>query len=159
MAKSIIICINCKKKKTLHAHKLCSSCYMKFYRKTYKPILTICPRCKRKRPCSHKGYCTPCYNHLYQFQNSRKYRAKKFHNINVKTYDEITKECFVCGFKEIVELHHMDKNHKNTSKENLIGLCPNHHKMIHTFKYRKEIMKIIVNKFNSSATLVRDELS
>ena len=35
---------------------------------------------------------------------------------------------------------------KNNSKENLLGLCPNHHKMLHDFRYRREMLETLKGK-------------
>ncbi len=59
---------------------------------------------------------------------------------------KLTRKCVICGFNEIVELHHLDKNRKNNCRDNLIGLCPNHHKMFHTIKYREKILKKLKEK-------------
>ena len=64
----------------------------------------------------------------------------KNYGLDFETYKEITKKCVLCGFDKIVELHHLDENKKNNSKTNFIGLCPNHHKMLHDFKFKKEIL-------------------
>jgi predicted HNH restriction endonuclease len=45
-----------------------------------------------------------------------------------------------------VDLHHLDGNHDNNSKKNLIGLCPNHHKMIHMIEFKEEILKQLKQK-------------
>ena len=45
-------------------------------------------------------------------------------------------------------------NKKNNSEENLIGLCPNHHKMLHNFEYRKDIRELLSKK---GITLPLDE--
>ena len=42
------------------------------------------------------------------------------------------KECIVCGENKIVEVHHLDENNKNNSPNNLIPLCPTHHKYLHS---------------------------
>jgi|TARA_R110002096_G_scaffold91501_1_gene207013 hypothetical protein len=49
------------------------------------------------------------------------------------------KECIVCGFDKIVEVHHRDHNHSNNEPMNLIPLCPNHHQMLHSKKYNNEV--------------------
>lgn len=44
------------------------------------------------------------------------------------------KGCMRCGYdktKEILELHHIDRNNKNNTKENLLLLCPNCHSEDH----------------------------
>ncbi len=60
-----------------------------------------------------------------------KYRtlAKKYHNEN----------CVVCGFDKVLDVHHINEQHNDDRKENLIFLCPNHHEMFHS-KYRDEIV-------------------
>lgn len=43
-------------------------------------------------------------------------------------------KCSQCGFKDIraLEVHHKDKNRKNNDLENLLLLCANCHKIIHS---------------------------
>jgi len=43
-------------------------------------------------------------------------------------------------------LHHIDKNKQNNSKKNLIGLCPNHHRMINNFSFRQEVFQLLKEK-------------
>lgn len=67
------------------------------------------------------------YSKLREEKNELNYRtiAEKYHK----------KECVVCGFNKIVEVHHINESHKDNSPNNLIWLCPNHHQMYHsTFK-------------------------
>ena len=37
----------------------------------------------------------------------------------------------------------IDENHENISLNNLVGLCPNHHAMIHHRDFNTEIKKLI----------------
>ena len=53
--------------------------------------------------------------------------------------ERTNKKCAICGFDKAVDLHHLDHNRKNNSRGNLIGLCPNHHKMIHDMRYSDEV--------------------
>lgn len=59
-----------------------------------------------------------------------------------------TKECVICQESNIVEVHHLDENHKNNSPSNLIPLCPTHHQYWHS-RYRHivepQIRKYIEN--------------
>ena len=96
-----------------------------------------------------KGYCGGCYNVVFRLEETKDYNYKKWHNIEPEQYKKITKECMICGFDKIVELHHLDKNKKNNSENNLLGLCPNHHKMFHRIKYRKEIVEELNKVFRS----------
>lgn len=57
-------------------------------------------------------------------------------------------KCIVCKFDKIVEVHHIDHNRNNNTKENLVPLCPNHHMMIHRSKYANEVLDIIRNYIN-----------
>ena len=138
MTKSIITCKDCGKKATLHAKGRCSPCYANFWRQTAIRKKITCSRCNRLMVHKAKGLCPGCYNYIHHPNHVRKSNIKIHHNIDVEMYDRLTKECLVCGFSKIVHLHHMDKNHNNTSQDNLVGLCPNHHAMIHKFKYKEE---------------------
>lgn len=40
-------------------------------------------------------------------------------------------ECIVCGYGNSTDVHHLDKDRKNNNPENLLLLCPNHHREIH----------------------------
>ena len=125
---------------------MCTTCYKKLI---WKPKLRECKRCKRRLPHHAKGLCNGCYNTLFNLEKAKAYNYKKWHNVDLELYRKVTKQCMVCGFDKIVELHHLDKNKKNNSENNLIGLCPNHHKMIHQAKYRKETCFILIHTFCS----------
>jgi predicted restriction endonuclease len=51
--------------------------------------------------------------------------------------------CIVCGFDKVVDVHHVDGNHGNNDYKNLVPLCPNHHQLFHSNKYRKDIEPFI----------------
>ena len=95
-----------------------------------------------------KGYCAGCYNFVFQLENTKAHNVKKWHNIDYKVYKEITKKCLICGFNKVIDLHHLDEDHNNNNIENLIGLCPNHHKMLHDFKWKDEVLRRIEEKLN-----------
>lgn len=131
------ICENCKRECIKHAKGMCVTCYKKL---AWKPKPKICKRCKRELPHHAKGLCAGCYNTVFNLENAKAHNYKKWHNISLELYKKLTEKCFLCGFEKVVELHHLDKNRENNSEDNLIGLCPNHHKMIHISKYRGEII-------------------
>ena len=116
---------------------VCFNCYRKYF---WKQKLITCKRCGRKKPNQAFGYCAGCYNLTFHLDNTKAHNHKKYHNIEYKTYKKITERCLVCGFDKVVELHHLDENHNNNSEKNMIGLCPNHHKMLHNFKFREEVL-------------------
>ncbi|MCX6748554.1 MAG: hypothetical protein NT076_03030 [Candidatus Pacearchaeota archaeon] len=80
----------------------------------------------------------------------------KWHSIEFETYKKLTEKCAVCGFDKFVALHHLDYNKANTSSDNLVGLCPNHHQMLHTVKYKEEIFQLLREKgFNPKRERVK----
>lgn len=50
--------------------------------------------------------------------------------------------CLYCGEINVVEAHHMDENRKNNVPENLVPLCPTHHRYMHTI-YRALVLPCI----------------
>jgi len=139
------ICKWCKKEKKINGKEICNWCYRKLF---WKQKLRECSRCKRMLPHQGKGLCAGCYNYVFNLERTKAGQRKRLHNIDNETYKRITSKCLICGFDKVVDLHHLDKDHKNNSEENMIGLCPNHHKMLHDFKYRDEITRQIKEKLN-----------
>jgi len=134
-------CKECGKEKEIHAHGKCYHCY----RKNYKQPTVVCKVCGEEKEHHAKGLCLNCAQKSFYYDNIRSYNVMKLHNIDLKTWKEVTKQCIICGFDKIVDLHHLDQNRKNNSRENLIGLCPNHHKMLHDMRYREEIENMLKN--------------
>jgi len=137
------ICKKCEKEKEHHAKGLCYGCYRNI---AWEPPKGICKRCKREMKVHAKGLCGGCYNFVFHLERIKSHSYKKKYNLDHKTYKKITKSCFVCGFDKVVDLHHLDENRENNSEENLLGLCPNHHKMVHDFRYRKEMRENLKGK-------------
>jgi len=83
------------------------------------------------RFCSKR--CTNAHNVKKRWQNDpiRHYRTICFR------YHK--KQCVVCPFTRIVEVHHRDEDRRNNHPRNLIPLCSNHHKMAHMNEFRDEI--------------------
>lgn len=136
-------CKNCGKIVEKHTKDLCITCYKKLM---WKPKRGVCKRCGREMIIHAKGLCAGCYQFVFHVEKTKDRNHRIKHNIDNELYDKITKSCALCGFDKIVELHHLDGNHKNNNPENLTGLCPNHHKMFHNFKYRKEIQNKLREK-------------
>jgi len=136
-------CKNCGKEDVRHSKGYCFNCYRKF---AWKQKLITCKRCGREKPNHAKGYCAGCYNFIFHLNKNKAWNARKNYNLDINTYKKITKRCVICDFDKSVDLHHLDQNKTNNSEKNLIGLCPNHHKMLHDFKYREEIFHLLKEK-------------
>lgn len=136
-------CKNCGKELEHHAKGLCFNCYRKL---VWKPKIIICKRCGREMPLHAQGLCPSCYNFAFNLEDTKALNYKKRYNLNLEIYKKITKQCIICGFDKIIDLHHIDQNKNNNSESNLIGLCPNHHKMIHDYRYREEIFNLLKEK-------------
>jgi hypothetical protein len=136
-------CIVCGKIKHHRAKGMCGNCYI--YKGTPKIKCKMCGQLKNHWA---KGYCANCHNKKFDYDRIIANNVMKYHNIGLELYREITKSCILCDFNKIVELHHLDGNHRNSTPENLIGLCPNHHKLLHTDKYGKEIRELILKKMS-----------
>lgn len=141
---SIGICKECGKETEMHARGKCYHCY----RKNYKQPSIVCKVCGKKSEHHAKGMCGNCAQKLFYYDNIKSYNVMKVHNIDLKTWKEVTKKCLICEFDKIVDLHHLDHNRKNNSRENLIGLCPNHHKMCHDMRFREEVEMLINDIIN-----------
>lgn len=136
-------CSKCNKLKTHFTKGVCHACYRRCF---WKRKLKECKRCKRILPIDAKGLCGGCYSTTFHLESIKIGNAMKRYNLSFETYNEITRECIICKFNLVVDLHHIDHNHENNSRENLVGLCPNHHKLIHIAKYRLEIFEILKEK-------------
>lgn len=51
-------------------------------------------------------------------------------------------ECYFCGRTNSVDIHHLDRNHDNNDKKNLIQLCRSCHKRLHYIYKRLEYLGI-----------------
>lgn len=137
------ICPECKKVCGYFTGNICHNCYRKYH---WKQKLIACKRCGRMRPNQAKGYCSGCYNSLFHIESVKANNYSKRYNVTYEKYNELTSKCIICGFDKIVSLHHLDKSHENNSENNLVGLCPNCHAMIHHRDYQNEIIEILRQK-------------
>ncbi len=140
--KRLVDCSECGERKEHHAKGLCGKCY----KKQYKPKVIKCRNCGRMMPHHGHGMCASCDMRLHNYDAVLKYNVKKGFGLTLEEYRNLTKSCISCGFSKIVELHHLDGNKKNNEHSNLIPLCPNCHKMIHSHAYNEEIIENLENK-------------
>ncbi|MEK6858652.1 MAG: hypothetical protein AABX53_01930 [Nanoarchaeota archaeon] len=136
-------CKHCQENTEIHAKGLCYKCYRKH---SWKPSKIICKRCKQEKSYHGRGLCRGCYSSVFQIEAVKAYNRRKLHNIDNELYQKITTQCILCGFDKIVDLHHLDHNHKNNNSANLVGLCPNHHKMLHHRTFQQEIYEQLIKK-------------
>ena len=90
-----------------------------------------------------RGLCSGCYNTTYFLDYQKARNQTKLYGLDYGIYKKITEKCVICGFDKFVVLHHLDQDKKNNSINNLVGLCPNHHQMLHTLKYRDEVFQLL----------------
>lgn len=136
-------CKNCQEDTEIHAKGLCYKCYRKV---SWKPSNIICKRCKQEKPYHGRGLCRGCYSSIFQIEAVKAYNRRKLYNIKNEIYQKVTSECVVCGFDKIVDLHHLDHNRGNNDPSNLVGLCPNHHKMLHHRAFQQEVYEQLTKK-------------
>ena len=139
----LVDCLGCKERKEHHASGYCYKCYKRF---SWKSKEIKCKSCGRLRPHKAFGLCAGCHTRLYHYDLTKSYNAKKHHNISLDRLREITKACASCGFDKLITIHHLDGNRKNNEDKNRVGLCPNCHKMTHTYQYFEEIKEKLRNK-------------
>lgn len=139
---TLIKCKKCGKEEEHHAKGLCDKCY----KDQWKPKMMVCKRCGKERPHHSKGYCKSCHTFLFHLDKVKEYNHRKYHNIDIEIYKKVTEKCALCNFDKIVELHHLDKNRKNNDTKNMIGLCPNHHKMIHDYRFKADLEEELKKK-------------
>ncbi len=147
-SRRIIVCPECKKESEHHAKGVCYNCYrrLKWERK-----LVECKNCHKQKPHQAFGLCSNCHMKLHHYDIVKRYNTRKYHNISLELHKKITKECVLCSFNKAVDLHHLDGDHKNNDPSNLVGLCPNHHKMYHKPEYQSEVTALLKEKGYKSA--------
>lgn len=105
---------------------------------------------KRARFCSRS--CANSRNASKRWRKSKRVSTKNtYRRICFENHEE---RCVICHYDEIVEVHHFDQNSENQKPENLIPLCPNHHRLLHRgsneMKQRtKTSIEIYVNDWKS----------
>jgi len=77
-----------------------------------------------------------------------KYMGK--YSLKQKKYDIIRKECVFCRRNKNIHLHHIIPRSEGGTDDikNIIGLCPNHHSVIHTISDRSNEKIRLVNRIN-----------
>ena len=73
-------------------------------------------------------------------------RRALYHSLSVKEYLELTNKCCSCGYDLIVHIHHIIPKSKGGTNniDNLIGLCPNCHYLLHYRGYTLDELNDII---------------
>ena len=82
--------------------------------------------------CSKSCACS--YNNSVLRKGSNNPNWKTGDSLYVEiAYNTYIKECAICkeSNKDLLEVHHIDKNRSNNDPSNLIILCANHHSLVH----------------------------
>lgn len=101
---------------------ICSQCGKTFYRNK--------SRIDRSKRTFCSNSCSANFYNKYKIKTNGKsvahYRKKA-----LSIPENVS--CYFCGYSilEILEVHHKDGNRENNLIENLIPLCPTHHKELH----------------------------
>lgn len=115
---------------------------------------TPCPKCGVLKHPEQKTCSTSCYNSFFRKGTCNpNYQGNNYRTICFAYHK---KECCLCGFNLIIEVHHLNGNNKDNSPLNLIPLCPNHHRIWHS-RHRALIEEKVlkyVNSFGASPNLV-----
>ena len=142
--------------KILNEKKICYTHFDEGKIKTriYQRIVKKCPICekefevkqgskKEKTTCSKS-----CSNTYFRSQvNHGNYKnGQSTYRINCFKYHK--KKCVCCDEVKVVDVHHYDGNRNNNSPDNLIPLCPTHHKYWHS-KYKKEVF-VKINDYRNN---------
>jgi hypothetical protein len=123
--------------------KTCPVCRQEF--------VTVSPHPKEKTTCSRS--CSNTFfrsglnngNHVRRLTRIEKGTAKRIHIIICWKHHQ--HECVVCGESLIVDVHHFNGDHADNRPENLVPLCPTHHKYWHS-----QHRHLILEKVNAYVT-------
>ena len=127
--------------------------------------------CVRRHSCKQCGALSKNANFCSQscsasFNNSAKkigFSAwrRKHAIVATPTYADVCLQywpavCAICGWELCIEIHHIDRDRKNNDPQNLIPLCPNHHKLTQKRAFRAwidvEVDELIKKKFPAPIT-------
>lgn len=122
------------------------------FKRIYEILKKECPVCKKlfetsKAHKKEKTVCSiACSNTYFRSgKNNPNYKETK-KDYRAICFEFYPKKCLVCNEINIVEVHHFDENHENNDINNLVPLCPTHHKYWHS-RYKNLIyQKILDNK-------------
>lgn len=94
-------------------------------------------------PQKERYFCSlQCANATGGKAKREKYGLKQYASIAKSYYEE---KCVVCGYNEVIDVHHIDENRQNNDPRNLVILCPNHHALLH--RKNSSSVKLSIEQF------------
>lgn len=146
----------------------CEFCSVMFEAPNLRAHLVKCTRAITFHWCDGCGKSTPnarfCSKSCSAVANNKAgaigYASYRKNNaiVRTQTYHDICFEhwprsCVICGWDVSVDVHHIDDNHGNDERTNLIPLCQNHHTMTrmkaHANVMRVRLLEIVAAKFGA----------
>jgi hypothetical protein len=124
--------------KQFQAEKICARCKQSF-------IVTSRKQFRKQTTCSYA-----CANSFFRsgenHGNWKPYteKSRKPGYYRRLCFSKHGKKCVVFEERFAIDAHHLDGNHKNNGVDNLIPLCANHHRYMHSKKNKK----LIIDKIN-----------
>ena len=120
-------------------------------------IFKICPNCNKQfdstlapnqQTCSRN-----CSNSIFRAgKDHPNWKGGKstesYRRLCIKYYGH---KCLICDEDKTIDVHHIDHNRKNNLPENLIPLCPTHHRYMH----RKKLKPLIYDKILESIKKIK----
>jgi DNA-binding transcriptional regulator GbsR (MarR family) len=84
-----------------------------------------------------------------------RFRSKNFYSSIKQAMQNGTvgSECCLCRYNLCIDLHHIDGNRENNTKENISSLCPNHHREIERGMHKDKKLYCVWWKINSDGSL------
>jgi hypothetical protein len=98
---------------------------------------------REKATCSYS--CSNTYFRSGEQNGNYKDSPATYRKTCIKKHGDA---CLLCGFNDIIEAHHIDGNRKNNKHNNLVPLCPNHHRLIHSKEHKTEIIRQLKKRLN-----------
>jgi len=97
----------------------------RFFNKNHSTVIHAIKKIKKES--------IPSFEKLQPFPVANKIKGINNHSSRQKFVDLYQGKCAICGFEDIIEVHHIIPLRQGGSNtpQNTIVLCPNHHTMLH----------------------------
>jgi hypothetical protein len=98
-------------------------------------MLEECPVCGIEFKKSKNKTCSRKCGADYKMLDGFKMKLTKATAYQTIAYREHDRKCVICSERRVLEVHHYNGEHSDDSPENLVPMCPTHHRYMHS-KYR-----------------------